>query len=347
MPDNKLVRWGIVGPGAIARDFFAGAVGSRSGIIVAIGTRNPDAPGLADAFPGARIISGYEGLVSDPRVDAVYVSTPHPLHARWAMAAVEQGKHVLCEKPMGMTAAEVASMFDAARKAGVFLGEAYMYRFHPLMARIVELIRSGAVGDVRMIHSSFGFAAVRKGPQDRLFSPELGGGAILDVGGYPFTMAGLIAACKGGDRIVSPESFEATGHVGAYGVDEWSSAILRFEGGVIASLSCSISLQQDNVLHVMGTAGRLEVDDFWFGCGKTGGTNTIRLIRSDGTRALFPVQDGRNLYSFQFEAANQAICSGMKEFPPPGMNAADSLIAAQILDRWRAQVRSRTAGLAG
>jgi predicted dehydrogenase len=284
----------------------------------AVASRHPDAEALAHNFPGARVIAGYEALLADRDIDAVYIATPHPLHKEWALAAMAHGKHVLCEKPMSMSLPEVQAMFDAARKAGTFLGEAYMYRFHPLVSRILELVRAGAIGDVRLIQSSFGFAAGNTGPGDRLFSPELGGGAILDIGGYPASMAALLAGCVGPDeQMVEPEHLEAMAHIGETGVDEWSCAILRFPGDILATLSCSITLDQDNVLRIMGTRGRLEVDEFWFGSGKDGGVKAIRLFTSDGRLESIPITEARNLYSFQFEAANQAIRAGAGEFPSP------------------------------
>ncbi|MBB4838110.1 putative dehydrogenase [Sphingomonas kyeonggiensis] len=335
------VRWGILGPGTIARDFRAGAAGSTTGTIAALGTRNPGRPELAEHFPGIRVVTGYEALIADPGIDAIYIATPHSHHAHWAIAAAQAGKHVLCEKPMGVCAAETEAMFLAARTAATFLGEAFMYRFHPLASRIAELIRSDAIGEVRMIRSSFGFA-VPEGARagHRLFKPELGGGAILDLAGYPVSMAGLIAGARDGGTIPMPDTISAVGHIGPSGVDEWTSALLRFPGGIMADLSCSISVRQENILHVMGTTGRLEVDQFWFAGGKTGGVNTMRLIRPDGSREAIAVDEPRHLYSFQFEAANRAIRSGATEFVRPGLSAADSIATARIVDRWLAEIRA-------
>ncbi|WP_342248683.1 Gfo/Idh/MocA family protein [Sphingomonas sp. OTU376] len=335
------VRWGILGPGNIARDFLAGAAGSTTGTIAALGTRNPNRPELAAHFPGIRVVTGYEALIADPGIDAIYIATPHSHHAHWAIAAAQAGKHVLCEKPMGVCAAETEAMFIAARTAGTFLGEAFMYRFHPLASRIAELIRADAIGAIRMIRSSFGFAVPEEARAGhRLFKPELGGGAILDLAGYPVSMAGLIAGARTGGAIPMPNMIRAIGHIGPSGVDEWTSALLRFPGGITADLSCSISVRQENVLHVMGTTGRLEVDQFWFAGGKTGGVNTMRLIRPDGSREDFAVEEPRHLYSFQFEAANRAIRSGSREFAQPGLDAADSITTARIVDRWLAEIRA-------
>jgi predicted dehydrogenase len=330
----SVVRWAILGPGAVARDFFAGARGSATGTITAIATRNVDRPGLRTDFPGTRILRGYDALLTDPDIDAIYVATPHTLHAKWVVAAARAGKHVLCEKPMGVTATEVAGMFDAAAAAGTFLGEAYMYRSHPLTMRIIDLVQAGEIGDLRLIRSSMGFVAPSADPASRLFSPTLGGGAILDVGGYPLSMARLLAGCQIGAEPIEPTTLRAVTHVGPTGVDEWACAVLAFPNGVLAELSCSISLRQDNVLHLMGTAGRMEIDQFWFAGGKSGGVATIRSFRHDGNRQTFAVAEPRSLYSFQFEAANDAIGRRASTFSYPAMTAADSLNNARSLDAW-------------
>jgi predicted dehydrogenase len=337
MSRSEPVRWGILGPGNIARDFMAGATGSSTGKIVALGARDPGKAGLAESFPDICIFDGYEALIADSGVEAIYVAVPHNLHAQWAAAAADRGKHVLCEKPMGMTAVEVEAMFDAAGRAGTFMGEALMYRFHPLTARIVDLLRSNAIGEVRMIKSSFGFAFPHVDPDHRLYSPTLGGGAMLDLAGYLTSMAVLLAGCRGDEEVLVPDTVKAVAHVGRTGVDEWTSALLSFPNGILADLSCSISLRQDNVLHVMGTTGRLEVDQFWFAGGKTGGTNVMRLIRPDGSQESIAVDEPRNLYAFQFEAANHAIRSGRTEFSHPGLGARDSIANARIIDKWKEQ----------
>ena len=157
MTTSNIVRWGILGPGGIAKAFALGLAQARSGTLTAIGARNPGKPDLAQNFPGARIVDGYQALLDDPEVDAVYISTPHPFHAQWAIKAARAGKHVLVEKPMTLSAAATDAVFHAHRQAGTFAAEAFMYRLHPVTRKLGELIASGALGEVRMLESSFGF----------------------------------------------------------------------------------------------------------------------------------------------------------------------------------------------
>ncbi|MBZ9908104.1 aldo/keto reductase [Mesorhizobium sp. BR115XR7A] len=339
MTASTPIRWGILGPGGIAKAFAGGVAGSRTGKLVAIGARNPGKPGLAESFPGARILDGYDALLADPEIDAIYIAVPHPGHAQWAIRAAEAGKHVLCEKPLGLTAFEADAMMHAARKAGTFLGEAFMYRLHPQTLQLVGLVKSGVIGEIRMIKSSFGFAMPDFMPEHRLYANDLAGGGILDVGGYPVSMVRLIAGAAAGEPFAEPDKVVGAAHLGQSGVDEWASAVLHFPGGIVAEVSCSISLNQDNVLRIFGTKGRIEVPDFWFAGGdRDVGLGRIDVIGADGAQETISVNEKRHVYSFEVDAAGEAIRAGRQEFAWPGMGWADSLGTLRVLDRWRAAV---------
>lgn len=335
MTEPNKIRWGIIGPGAIAKAFCNGLKDSQSGVLAAIGTRDPDRPGLADTFPGARIHKGYDALLADPDIDAVYIALPHPGHAEWAIKTAEAGKHALVEKPLTLTAFEAHAMIHAARKAGTFLGEGFMYRQHPLTLKLAELVRSGTIGEVRLIRSSFGFAMPQFKPEHRIYANDLAGGGILDVGCYPVSMARLIAGAATGQDVLEPAKVTATGHLGQSGVDEWASALLQFPGGILADVSCSVSLSQDNVLRIFGTKGRIEVKDFWFGSGLAGGSVDIRIVGLDDVVETVTVEERRHLYSFEADAAAAAIRASRQEFAWPGMSWADSLGNLTVLDKWR------------
>ena len=337
MSSEQQIRWGIIGPGTIARTFAEGIAHSTTGKLVAIASRNPDKPGLGEGFPGARIVKGYEALLADEEVDAVYVATPHIGHAEWAIKAIRAGKHVLIEKPMALSAFDADVVFHEARKAGVFVGEAYMYRFHPQTARIADLVREGAIGEVRIIRSSFGFDMGSFRPEHRLFANDMAGGGILDVGGYPVSMVRMLAGAAEGKSFVEPVTVSGVAHLGQSGVDEWASAVLKFESGIIAEVSCSIMAQQDNTLRIIGSKGRIEVKDFWFASGRQGGVGRIEIIKGN-ERQTVEVDEKRYLYSFEVDAVGEAIRADRAEFAFPGMSAADSIGNLRVLDRWRASV---------
>jgi len=337
MTSSTPVRWGIIGPGSIAKAFWGGVKGGKHGRVVALGTRNAQKAGLAETFPGARIVEGYENLLRDSEVDAVYIATPHPSHAEWAIKAAEYGKHVLVEKPMALSAFEVDAVFHAHKKSGTFAGEAFMYRLHPQAKKLAELIQSGVIGDVRMIQSSFGFQMPRFMPEHRLFANELAGGGILDVGGYPVSMARFIAGAAAGKPFLDPIKVAGTAHLGAAGTDEWSAAVLTFENGIIAQVACAVYVGLDNVLRIHGHKGRIEVPDFWFANGnRDQGLGKIDIILADGTRETMSVNETGHVYSFEADAAALAIQEGRQQFESPGMSWADSLGNARVLDKWRA-----------
>ncbi len=337
MPDLQPIRWGIIGPGTIAKTFAEGVAHSTTGKLVAIATRNPDRPGLSDGFPGARIVSGYDALLSDAEIDAVYISTPHTGHAEWAIKAIRAGKHVLVEKPIALSAYDADAIFHEAKKAGVFAGEAYMYRLHPQTAKIVDLVKSGAIGEVRIIRSSFGFSMGSFRADHRLFANESAGGGILDVGGYPVSMARLIAGAASGQPFIEPTKVSGVAHLGQSGVDEWASAVLKFPNEIIAEVSCSIMANQDNVLRIIGSEGRIEVPDFWFASGHKGGVGKIDVIKGK-ERQTIDVAEDRYLYSFEVDAAGEAIRNTSQEFASPGMSWADTLGNLRVMDQWRASV---------
>ncbi|AUC11462.1 oxidoreductase [Rhizobium sp. Y9] len=355
MTTEQPIRWGIIGPGTIARTFADGIAHSRTGRLEAIATRNPDKPGLAEAFAGARIVKGYDALLADPDIDAVYIATPHTGHAEWAIKAIRAGKNVLVEKPIALSAYDADAIFHEAKKAGVFAGEAYMYRLHPQTAKLLELVKARAVGDIRIIRSSFGFNMGSFRADHRLFANETAGGGILDVGGYPVSMVRMIAGAVDGKPFAEPEKVAGAALLGQSGVDEWASAVLKFPNGIVAEVSCSIMAAQDNVLRIIGSDGRIEVRDFWFAAGHKGGTGRIDIIRGDKVETIELPED-RWLYSFEVDAAGEAIRQGKKEFDAPGMAWADSLGNLRVMDQWRASVgleysvekaTSRIANIAG
>lgn len=337
MSTDATIRWGIIGPGRIAQTFAEGVAHSRSGKLVAIASRNPDKPGLGDGFPGARIVNGYEALLADKDIDAVYIATPHTGHAEWAIKAIRAGKHVLVEKPIALSAFDAEAIYYEAKKAGVFAGEAFMYRVHPQTAKLIELVKSGAIGDLRIIRTSFGFNMGKVTPEHRLFANETAGGGILDVGGYPVSMARLIAGAASGKPFLDPDKVSGVGHLGQTGVDEWASAVLKFPNDIIAEVSCSIMANQDNTLRIIGSEGRIEVTDFWFASGHKGGVGKIELIKGGETQTI-EVKEERWLYSFEVDAAGDAIRAGAKEFAYPGIGWADSIGNLRVLDQWRASI---------
>lgn len=333
------LRWGILGTGSIARTFATQLAESATGALLAVGSRRPD---TAAAFAAAFAIDpshahgSYDALLADPDVDIVYISTPHPQHAEWAVKATEAGKHILCEKPLTLHHADTEVVIEAARRHDVFLMEAFMYRCHPQTARLVELLRRGAVGDVRVIEAVHSF----HGPPDptgRLLANELGGGGILDVGCYCMSMARLVAGiATAEDGPVDPIHVSGAAHIGPTGVDEWAVAALRFEGGIVAHLATGIRVDQPPVLRVHGSEGSLVVRAPWLPGLDGARVTTIDVHRRGRDRERVDVQADRGLYAI--EADEVAACIERGDRQSAAMSWADSLGNAAALDRWRRAV---------
>ncbi|MBS1241318.1 MAG: oxidoreductase domain protein [Gemmatimonadetes bacterium] len=251
MPPER-VRWGVISTANIGRWAVNPAIqASRNGDLVAVASRDG---ARAQAFAAEHGIPGwygsYQALLEDPDIDAVYIPLPNSLHREWTIRAAERGKHVLCEKPLAMTAAETEAMGAAAAASGVWLMEAFMYRFHPRTEQVVRLVREGRIGDVRMIRSAFTFRLTR--PDNIRLQPELGGGALMDVGCYCVNVSRTVMGAE-------PVEVHATAGWGATGVDEQLAGTLRFPNGGLAQFDCALTLERREWYEVAGTEGSLGV----------------------------------------------------------------------------------------
>jgi predicted dehydrogenase/diketogulonate reductase-like aldo/keto reductase len=332
------LNWGILGTGQIARTFAKGLAASRTGTLLAVASRSQ---ATADAFgeemKAPRRYGTYDALLADGDVQAVYVSTPHPFHVKWAIRAAEAKKHILCEKPIGLNFAEAMAIVEAARANDVFLMEAFMYRCHPQTFRIVEMIKSGAIGEVRVIHATFSFHWPKTfDASSRLLNPSLAGGGILDVGGYCTSMARLIAGAAVGKDFAEPIEVKGVAHLGMTGVDEYALAVARFPGDIVAQLSTGVQVQQESEVRIDGTEGAIFVPNPW-APGKEGGKSQI-FIRRHGESATTPVviEEPRPLYAVEADTVAENI--ERREAIPPAMTWDDTLGNMRMLDRWRESI---------
>jgi predicted dehydrogenase/aryl-alcohol dehydrogenase-like predicted oxidoreductase len=328
------LRWGIVGAGRIAKTFAQGLAHSRTGRLVAVGSRDRDkAEAFAGEFGGVAAHGGYDALLADTNVEAVYIATPHPLHARWAIRAAEAGKHILCEKPLTLNWPEAMAVVEAAREHDVFLMEAFMYRCHPQTARLVDLLRQGAVGEVRVIRATFSFHAAPS-PEGRLLANALGGGGILDVGGYCASMARLVAGVALGlEGPAEPVEVKGCGRLGPTGVDEWAVASLKFPGDILAQLSTGVQVHQDNTVQVFGSEGWVLVPWPWIPAREGGSTKL--LVQKKGAKEPEEVRVETPEWLYAIEADTVAANLERRQAPFPAMTWADTLGNMQTLDRWR------------
>ncbi len=332
------LAWGIIGAGGIARTFANGLARSATGRLVAVASRAQEKAAAFGAQVGLgpdRCYGAYEALLADPAVEAVYIATPHPMHAQWAIRAAEAGKHILCEKPIGLNQYEAMAIVEAARRHDVFLMEAFMYRCHPQTARLVELIRQQTIGQVRVIQATFSFHAGFN-PQGRLFANELGGGGILDVGCYCTSMSRLVAGAAVGLPFAEPLEVRGAGHLGETGVDEWAVATARFPGDIVAQWATGVSLNQENVLRVFGSEGHLVVPSPWVPARDGGSTKiVVKLNREPEAQEIIVETDA---YLYALEADTVAAHLEQRQAASPAMTWDDTLGNMRALDQWRASM---------
>ena len=336
----KQVKWGILGPGNIAQNFADGLAETPSGELVAIGSTSAERRtsfGDRNKVKPEKRHESYEALLADKDVDAIYISTPHPWHAEWATKAMRAGKHVLVEKPAGMNAAEVVAITEVAAQCDRLFMEAYMYRCHPQIARVLEIIASGEIGKVYHIKANFGFAAGFNA-DSRLYDRKLGGGGILDVGGYCISLSRLIAGAAQGLPFVEPIAVKGAGIVGKSGVDEVAYGLLTFAGGFTAEIACAVARDMDNRAFITGDKGSIVITDPWVPGRNKGPSDTTLIVTVDGKSRTEAINNPHQLFSFEAELASRAIASSLKQAPHPAMSWADSIGNNAAQDRWRAEL---------
>jgi predicted dehydrogenase len=333
--------FGVVGTGSVASDFLRALRHSKRCRVVGVCGSSPAKARVFADRHGLGIAERSLGeLVLRPEVQAIYIATPHPLHEAQAIEAIEAGKHVLCEKPLALDAAAAERVIEAARRRGVFLMEAYMYRCHPLLQELVKELRAGVVGDVHHVRADFGFAVPRN-PASRLFDPALGGGAILDVGGYPLSLVRLIAGVVAGEQIAEPVALRGTGVIGPFGADELASASLRFASGMTAEVACSVRHELGTRVVVFGERGRLILPNPWLPGGARQGRATSLVVHLDQKPAR-GLEVRAKAASYALEAELLAASLPAQEAAWPAMTWADTLGNMRALDAWRAATLTST-----
>lgn len=334
MSDTRPVKWGILACGSIA-NAFANAVNETDGSVLhAVASRDvKKAQSFAQKYGASRAYGSYEALLADSELEAIYIATLHPFHLKWILHSVRAGKHVLCEKPMAMNLRQVKQAQNAALEKRCLLREAFMYRHHPQTQAIVDQIQSGVIGKVGLIEANFSFNSGIQ-PESRVQSLALGGGGILDVGCYTMSFARLIAG-RANDRLfVEPLELKAVGHLDPQTkTDMWSTATVRFEGDILATLSCGVRLSMENTATIYGEKGRIHVESPWFANGRV-------KIQLDGQKeaAVIEAETSRHLYSYEIDAFASEVRGQPIAPNAVGMRSNDTLGNIKALDWWRAEI---------
>ncbi len=318
------LRWGIIAPGGIANKFVEAVHDFTAGRVVAVGSRDG---GRAEEFARRhgipRSYAGYEQLVRDDEVEAVYVASPHSAHRDHALLAIAAGKHVLIEKALARNSTEVEEIFAAAEPAGVFVMEAMWTRHLPHIAWVREKIASGAIGEIVTIAADHG-QSLDLPPEHRLKNPDLAGGAILDLGVYPVSF--IV------DLLGAPSQVKAVGRLTETGVDGHVSMVLGYDGGAIAQVDTTLWTKTPTVAVISGTTGSIEIDGDFYGPGM------VRLRSADRSRSVVREWDGSAANGFQFEAAEVARCVAAARQESERMTWDSARAVMAVLDEARRQV---------
>jgi len=309
------LRLGLLSTARINRRILPAARESELVDVVAVASRDGGrGTAYAEEHGIPRAHDGYEALLADSDVDAVYIPLPNSLHVEWTRRALEAGKHVLCEKPLTGEPDEAEALFDLAERRGLVLAEGFMYRHNPQTRRVEELVRGGAIGRLQLVRTSFSFPV--EGAENIRLDPVLDGGSLLDLGTYCVSGARLLAG--------EPESVFGRQAIGPTGVDDLFTGSLVFPDGVHAVFDCGLRMPNRATLEAVGTDGSLFVDDPWL-CRRPG----IELRRRDGLERI-PVE-AADSYRLELDDLARAVAGEAK----PLLGRADAVGQARVLSALR------------
>lgn len=321
---SKPVRWGIVGLGSIANRVMKGlkVTPPEETQVVAVGSRDAEkAEAFAAQFGIRQSHGSYDGVINNPNVDLVYVALPNHLHVPVAIKALKAGKHVLCEKPFAMTEAEAKPAFAAAKKAKRFLMEAFMYRCHPQMHRIREIVLK-ELGEVRMVRAAFAYGGINE-DNTRMKNAE-GGGGLMDVGSYPVSFIRFVTGQE-------PVELKASAVIGRKsGVDHWCAGVMKFPSGAIGYFDAGMMVTTDWTATIWGTKGKLHVTNPWI---PEPPSTELHLTRYAESRTEKIIVQAKHYFANEADAVSRAINAGKLEAPE--MRWADTLGNLKALDGLR------------
>ena len=320
------IRWGILGTGRIAHDFANALKDTPGAVLAAVGSRSVESAaafgrefGNAQGQPAA--YGSYQELADAPGIDIIYIGTPHPMHAENAILALNGGKAVLCEKPFTMNRREAEQVIALARERKLFLMEAMWTRFMPALAEVRRIIASGEIGVVNSVHADFSFVATTD-PENRVNKRELGGGALLDLGIYPLSIA-----CA----LLGPvESVQAQAILSDGGVDLTTGFTMKHAGGTMSISSCSLRARTPSELTVSGTLGSVRMEGMFH----LSQTVTVKLAGGVTRTVATPFLG--NGYVHEAIEAGRCLREGLLE--SPGMTHDESLALMKLLDTIRGQI---------
>ena len=339
----KQVKWGIIGLGGIASKFADGFQFTKNARLFAISSKNENK--LLEFKNKFQIdenycFSNYDSLLECKDLDMVYIALPHSFHHEWVIKSIKKEKNILVEKPATINFLQMENIKNNLKNKNIFFSEAFMYRYHPQIPKIVDLLKNKIIGNLISMESFFGFNALTKrkifgikfkkkpNKYNRLFSKELGGGAILDIGCYPVSFSIFVASLISKIDFNRIEVLNKKKEIGPTGVDMDSFAELNFGNNFKSKVSASLIKDLGKKTKIIGTKGELIIEDTW-------SPTNISLINVTGeNKETIKIKCHNNVYAYEIDTLSTCILENKKEPNFPGMTINETLENMRILDKW-------------
>lgn len=297
---TRIINWGIIGPGKIANSFASSFKAIPNARLHAVASRDMDkAKAFAKTYDVEKCYNNYESIANDHAVDVIYIATPHVFHREQTLLCLTNKKAVLCEKPLTLSRKDAMEMIDCARSNNVFLMEAMWSRFFPTTIKTLELIREGAIGEIKYLRADFGFKSPTHDHKSRLFDLSLGGGSLLDVGVYPLFLTLLILG--------RPNAIKSFASLAPTGADEILNAIFHYNNGAIASILSAIVADTPKDAEIIGTLGTITIHSPWHKA------NTLTLKTNDGYEKRFEFPYEGTGFEYQIQEVMRCLQNNQKE----------------------------------
>ena len=340
------VKWGIIGLGNIALKFAEGFQYTKNAKLSAISSRSES---KLMTFKNKHKIdddycfSNYKNLLECKDLDIIYIALPHSLHYEWVMKSIEKKKNILVEKPATVNFLQMENIKNNLKNKNIFFSEAFMYRYHPQILKVVDLLENNVIGNLVSMESLFGFDALgrkkifgiklnklKKKPNrnNRLYNKELGGGAILDLGCYPVSFSILIASLISKFDFIKTKVLNKKKEIGSTGVDMNSFAELYFENNFRSTVGASLTQNLGNKTRIIGTNGELIIENTWTP------TNLSSIEITGKNKEKIKIECHSNIYAYEIDALSKCILENRKKPDFPGMTINETLENMRILDEW-------------
>jgi len=340
------VKWGIIGLGNIALKFSEGFQYTKNAKLFAISSRNKN---KLQVFKNKFQIddnycfTNYDSLLECKDLDIIYIALPHSLHYEWIMKSIEKEKNILVEKPATINFLQMENIKNNLKNRNIFFSEAFMYRYHPQISKVVDLLKNNVIGNLVSMESLFGFDSLRRkkifgiklnklkkkpNRNNRLYNKELGGGAILDLGCYPVSFSILVASLISKFDFNKIKILNKKKEIGITGVDMDSFAELDFENNFRATVGASLTQNLGKKTKIFGTKGELIIEDTW------APSNLSSIEITGENKEKIEIECYSNIYAYEICALSQCILEDKKEPDFPGMTINETLENMKILDEW-------------